>query len=157
MNRNGPPSDLERTAAEQLAASLKGVSLGSPLAIDSSSDLCFTLELLLPEMLRRAHHEWADESIDGFFFSSAVKTGEMSADLIGTCVLMTDQTVTPFFLSVNVADSESLAEVRIRLGEAGSGPLGISGPKCTSPAAQELLSSLNDRLAKVRWTYDVAG
>jgi hypothetical protein len=148
--------DLTRLAASQFAACLNGRAVGESLALDSSSDLCNTLELLIPAALRRSHPEWATESIDGFFFSSAVKSYDESAELVGTCILISDQTVTPFVLDVALGDAETFRSFRIRLGEAGNGPLGISGPKCTSDAAREMLRTLNARLDRIAWTYDRA-
>lgn len=148
--------DLERIAANQVAARLEESAIGSRLSIDSSSDLCNTLELLIPEILRREHSEWDKESIDGFFFSSAVKNDERSCELAGTCILISDQTVTPFALNLSLAETGMFRFFRIRLGEPGRGPLGISGPPCNSRAAQEVLFALNERLDRVDWAYDVA-
>jgi hypothetical protein len=148
--------DLERLAASQLAARLEGLAVGSLLSVDSSSDLCDTLELLIPEILRLEHREWEKESIDGFFFSSAVKSDERSSELAGTCILISDQTVTPFALNVSLTETGMFRSFRIRLGELGTGPLGISGPACNSRAAQEMLFALNGRLDRVDWVYDVA-
>ena len=149
------PPNLERLAAEQIAACLQGVPVGSPLAVDSSSDLCDTLELLIPEILRREHPEWERESIDGFFFSTAVKSNEGGAELWGTCILISDQTVTPFWLDLSLSDPGVFEAVRIKLGEPGAGALGISGPVCTSRAAVEMLDDLNARLEQVAWVYEV--
>jgi hypothetical protein len=150
------PRNLKRLAAIQIATCLDGRAAGQPLALDSSSDLCDTLELLIPAALRKTHPEWATESIDGFFFSSAVKGFDDSAEMVGTCILISDQTVTPFALDVALEDAETFRSFRIRLGERGGGPLGISGPKCTSDAARELLDSLNGRADRIAWVYDLA-
>jgi hypothetical protein len=148
-------SDLERIAANQLEALLEQVAVGSTLSVDSSSDLCDTLELLIPEILRRDHREWEKESIDGFFFSSAIKTDERSCELAGTCII-SDQTVTPFALTLGLGETDMFRSFRVRLGEPGRGPLGISGPACNSRAAQEMLFALNERLDQVDWVYAAA-
>jgi hypothetical protein len=156
MHEQRRSPDLERIAATQLSALLDGVAVGSPLAVDSSSDMCDTLEVLIPAILRRRHPEWERESLDGFFLSRAVKTDRVSADFAGTCILIADQTVTPFALSLSLSDAGGFAFHRIRLGEPGTGGLGISGPACHSRAALELLSALNERLDRVAWVYDVS-
>jgi hypothetical protein len=115
---------LSAAAAEQVARCLAPAAVGAPLAVRSSCELCFTLELLTLELLRREHPEWARESIDGFFFSSGVKTDEVSAELAGTRILIRDQTVTPFTLGIGLAGSTAFQVFRIRLEEAGDGPLG---------------------------------
>ena len=64
-------------------------------------------------------------------------------------------TVTPFALDVSLADAVTFRTFRVRLGEPGSGRLGISGPPVNSTAAQKMLWALNDRLGRVDWAYDV--
>jgi hypothetical protein len=114
------------------------------------------LELLIPKLLRRDHSEWKYESIDGFYFSTALKTAADSCSLAGMCILITDQTITPLALDMSLTDSATFKSLRVRLGEAGGGRLGISGPVCTSPAAKAMLASLDHRLASVKWVYDVS-
>jgi hypothetical protein len=135
---------------------LDGVAVGSPLSVDSGSDLGDTLELFIPELLRRNHGEWEKESIDGFFFSSALKTRELSARLMGTCILISDQTVTPFSLELSLSQAGTLRSVRVRLGEPGAGALGISGPAVNSPAARKVLLDLMGRIDRVDWAYDIS-
>ncbi len=156
MNTHRGSPDLERLAAEQVAAYLEQVSVGASFRVASSSELCDILELLVPAILRRKYPEWLEESIDGFFFSSAVKSDDVSAELAGTCILISDQTVTPFALSIRLADSHRFEALRIKLGEPGAGPLGISGPACNSRGAEEMLLALNSRLEHVDWVYDIA-
>ncbi len=148
--------DLARLAARQLAGLLDGVAPGASLPVESSSELCFTLEYLIPQWLRRTYPEWERESIDGFFFSSAIKNDHASAELAGTCILISDQTVTPFAMELTLANGEAFRGSRIRLGEPGGGPLAISGPPCTSPAAKEVHSALNGRLDHIDWVYEMA-
>lgn len=152
MGADGHTRDLARLAASQLEACLNGVDVGASLPIDSASGLCSTLEYLIPAVLRQAHREWDGESLDGFYISSAMKSGETGAALAGTCILISDQTVTPFALDVNLVDARTF---RIRLGEPGSGRLGISGPAVNSSAARKMLWALDDRLERVDWAYDV--
>lgn len=155
-DKNAVPSDLMQLAASQAAGYLSEVSVGSPLPLDSSADLFDTLELLLPEILRRRHPEWASESLDGFTIASAVKVDEMSAEIVGTAILMSDQAVTPFELYVLVTESGAFRGLRIRMGEAGGGPLGISGPVWGSRAARAMLMAIKPRVVSVDWIYDVA-
>ena len=154
MNQRTP--DLEQIAANQVADLLERVAVGDPLPLDSAADLCDTLELFIPSLLRRDHPEWEKESIDGFFFSSAVKTGEDSAALVGTCILISDQTVTPIALNLSVLGGGRFRSIRIRLGEPGQGPLGISGPITNSRSAREMLTSIATRTERVDWVYEVS-
>lgn len=152
-----PPSprspDLHKLVGTQLGALLGLVDVGAQLPIGPPCALCDVLELLVPQILRRKYEEWETESLDGFFFASAVKTDEESAELVGICILITDQTVTPIALDLTLLKG-SLHSLRVRLGEAGRGSLGISGPDCNSPDARELLLALNARLDRIEWVYD---
>lgn len=147
---------LTSLAAQHAATHLDGVPVGSPVAIDSGAELCGVLEYLLPQILMQRHPEWSGESIDGFFFSLAVKSSSSTVELIGTCILISDQTVTPFALSIRVGRDGGLEALRLRIGEPGGGRLGISGPACHAGAAGSLLARLNDRIEAIEWQYDVA-
>lgn len=115
-------SDLERLAATELAACMAGRPAGAPLPLDSSSELCFVLERLIPALLRSEHPEWRFEGIDGFYFASATKSDRNAARLAGTCILISDQAVTPFMLDFVLADADAFESWRIRVGEQGRGP-----------------------------------
>ena len=151
---------VSRNVVSQLASELhdlmQGLPIGAQFAVPSSADICYSLELFIPGVLRQRYPEWEKESLDGIFVARATKTGSAAAELIGTCILITDQTVTPFLLDLNVSqqgDSDAVTAVRVMLGEPGSGPLGISGPPCNSRDAQRLLMSLVDKIDEVAWSY----
>lgn len=147
---------LEAKVASELGSLLQGVRLGTEFDVAPASDLCASLELLMPHAIRKHHPEWARESLDGVFVARARKIGPTGAELAGTCILIRDQTVTPFLLEVTVARSgRDVQHMRIRLGEPGGGELGISGPSCNSREAQWLLASVVSRLGEIAWAYDV--
>lgn len=147
---------LEAHIASELGALLRGVRLGSEFEVAPSSELCSSLELLIPHAIREHHPEWARESLDGVFVARARKTGPTAAELAGTCILIRDQTVTPFLLELTLARSgREVQHMRVCLGEPGGGELGISGPSCNSREAQRLLASVVSRLAEIPWAYEV--
>lgn len=147
---------LKQILASELNELLMNAAVGAEFVISSSAPICYTLELFIPELLRRRHVEWTHESLDGFFIASSKKTGPAAAELIGTCILISDQSVTPFRASFVVStDGISLAAHRVRLGEPGVGSLGISGPPCNSKDARRLLENLTARIDRVQWVYDV--
>jgi hypothetical protein len=149
------PAHVWLRAGAELAALLADLPVGAPLAIHSGSEISTTLEYLVPRLLRRDHHEWSQESIDGFYFSHAVKTGSNSADLAGLCILISDQTLTPFQLSLSLSLEDTFDSFRIRLGEPGEGALGISGPDWSPETASSLPLTLDDRLDQIDWVYDL--
>jgi hypothetical protein len=151
----GGPQRLRGLAAERLAALMQPVPIGSGLSLESGADLSAALERLIPDLLREEHPEWTYESLDGFYFASATKVSETSAELFGTCILISDQTVTPFVLNLSLKGVDDLQAIRIRLGEPGGGRLGISGPTWGSDAAWKLNYLLAERLSNVEWAYDL--
>jgi hypothetical protein len=153
---NDSASSLESQLASELERELRGIPVGVHFNVPASADICSSLELFLPRLLRRDHPEWTNESLDGIFVARAMKTGLTAAEFAGTCILISDQTVTPFLMDVALsATTGSIASVRLMIGEAGGGRLGISGPPCNSREARRLLEMLIDRLDKVAWTYKV--
>ena len=145
--------DLDRQTAVELAALLARVGVGEPLPTTPYADLFTTLEYLLPALLRRDHPEWKHESLDGLSLARAVRSAQRSAEFLGTCILITDQTVTPFALEVTLGSEPEIESLRLRLGEPGGGQLGISGPPCNSGAASTLRMLLPDRIDDVDWSF----
>jgi hypothetical protein len=151
---------VSRSVVPQLASELhdlmQGLPIGAQFSVPPSANICCSLELFIPEVLRQRFPEWEKESLDGIFVARATKTGSGAAELMGTCILISDQTVTPFLVELELsqkADSNAVRPIRLMLGEPGSGALRISGPPCNSPDAQRLLGSLVDRINKVPWSY----
>lgn len=150
-------SPLERALALALRALLKDVPLGAEFAVPSSAEICSVMELFFPDVLRRRHPEWLRESLDGFFIAHAKRVGPRAVEIIGTCILISDQTVTPFRARLSLGtEGDSVASYRIQLGEPSGGPLGISGPPCNSREATRLLNGLMSRVNSVSWKYDAS-
>ena len=150
-------NNLEFKLASELGDLLRELSVGEFFAVSPSADICYALELFLPQLLRSRYPEWETESLDGIFVARAIKTGVAAAQFAGTCILISDQTVTPFLIDLELSPlTASVAAVRVMLGEPGRGRLKISGPPCNSHAARQMLESLISRLNRVAWTYTVA-
>lgn len=153
--QNHERPNLTRLASRQLTDLMARVPVGGKLPITSGSALSDTLEMLVPQLLRTRHSEWARESLDGLFYSSALKTEDAEAELRGMCILISDQTVAPFELAVRLLNDEEIATLRIRLGEPGGGQLGISGPPYASPLGQRFLDGMESRAQSIDWVYDL--
>jgi hypothetical protein len=144
--------------AADLRAVLTDVPVGADFEVTPAAEICTSLELFVPEMLRRQFSGWARESIDGFYVAKATKVGDDAAELAGTCILISDQTVTPFWVRLQWSVTRNkVASYEIRLGEPGRGTLGISGPPCNSREATDMLLRIIDRLHGVRWAFRVTG
>jgi hypothetical protein len=148
---------LEAQLASELKALLAGMAVGSEFDVAPSSDLCYSLELFVPKVLSLDYSEWVQESLDGVFVARARKTGPTAAELAGTCILISDQTVAPLLIDLAVSSSDECIEsYRVCLGEPGGGRLGISGPDCNSSEAKVLLSTVVTRLGSIAWSYRIA-
>ncbi len=149
--------DLDGIAARELYDLLDGVSVGAAFTVGPSDDLWSSLERLFPILLSPVYPVWKSESLDGFYLALAQKTDATSARLVGTCILISDQTVTPFCAELAISPTaDSIASYRILLGESGGGALGISGPPCHSFAAHKLLAGIVARIDDVDWAFAVA-
>lgn len=159
MDPNGPQTSgiLEAQLASELSVLLDGVSVGSEFDVAPSSGVCSSLELFVPTQLRRRYPAWASESLDGVFIVRARKSGPAAAELVGACILMSDQTVTPLVVELALSSSGAAVEsYRVRLGEAGGGRLRISGPSCNSRKGVEMRITVADRVEDIAWEYHVA-
>jgi hypothetical protein len=149
--------NLDAKVALELSALLESASVDSPSTAEPSADLLYLMELYIPQLLARNYPEWKGESLDGFLFAKVQKVESWSVEFIGLCILMSDQTVTPIFIELNLTKSRDVvASYRVFLGEAGGGRLGISGPPCNSQRVHKLLENLCGRLDGIRWVYTVA-
>ena len=154
MRAHQEPPDLWAIAAGQLAESVLQASKGSEVGDPSLHGLEDTLELLVPQVLGAKYPAWERESIDGFNFSSPPRSSGNSLCVFGTCILISDQTVTPFLLELVLSsDRSTIRSLKIRVGEPGVGELGISGPNCRSRGAARALATLDTRIDTVHWVY----
>ncbi len=128
--------------------------LGEGAAIPPSSafqELQDALEGWVPALLG-----WHYESIDAFRFASARKATDLSAEFLGLCLLMSDQTWTPLRLRVTLARSaDSFDSVQCSVGEPGTGANGLLRVPFTSKKADSLLASLPSRAGVIPWVFTI--
>ena len=149
-------SSMEAKVASELSFFLEHVTEEAEFTVEPSAEICNILELYIPEQLSHHYSEWTSESLDGFFVVSARKIGLKTAELAGLCILMSDQTLTPFFIRLALTSShDSIASYQVYLGEPGGGRLGISGsPYGTSPA-NKFIANIIPRLDYIKWSYTI--
>jgi hypothetical protein len=97
-------SQAEQIVGRSLRTILAGVPNGESIA-DSEHlrDLLSGMEFFIPEVLRDFHHEWYADFLDDFIPVVARKTGEQEAEFLGLCILISDQTLTPIHLRLQVS------------------------------------------------------
>ncbi|WP_425144863.1 hypothetical protein [Deinococcus sp.] len=154
-SRRTAPS-LKAIVVAELKVYLEQTPVGSEFKVEPSADLCFSLELYIPQLLSRRYKQWQYESLDGIFPIRARRMSVNTAEIGGLCILISDQTLTPFFIRFSLdAARDSIKGYRILLGEPGGGTLGISGPPCNSSKAQILLYTIGVRMDSIHWSYSV--
>ena len=111
------------------------------------------LEWFLPAVLREVHVQWRHESLDGLLPYVARKTGENEAEIIGHCILISDQTTTPLHLRLQLAqDADEISWLELRLGEQGESGM-VRAPYPT--LRMKKVAALKDGIDSIEWVYKV--
>jgi hypothetical protein len=111
--------NLEKSIAAGIRAALAPLPVGANIeSTDEFRYVLGALERYIPEMLRELHPEWEDESLDGILPAVARKPAPNEIELIGECILISDQTLVPVHLRMQVADdNDEICWLECRLGE----------------------------------------
>lgn len=114
------------------------------------------LEFFLPhQVLNQIYPEWDHESLDGIMPVLARKTGEGEAEILGLCILISDQTVTPIHVHLQVAAStDEVSWLECRLRERGKQGM-VRVPYGSSSAMAKRLYALGGKLDLIGWVYKV--
>lgn len=114
-----------------------------------------SLEYFIPDVLAEVHYEWRREGLDGVLPLRARKVSELEAELVGHCILISDQTVVPFHLRLQIDPSEDkVSWLELRLGQRGERGM-MRTPYDTLPASGKLLQVLENATDRIQWTYEV--
>jgi len=113
------------------------------------------LARLVPECLAESHPSpWRDESLDAFRFVWKRKVGPNDAELLGVCLLISDQTWTPFRAVLKASSTDAgLEQVELTLGETDEAGRAMMRMPYASSKLTELLFRLANRPESVDWTY----
>jgi hypothetical protein len=146
-------SIAEQHLANELRLTLAGIPIGAAITGSESFRAVLTsLEYFIPEMLREVHADWQHESLDGVFPEMARKTGENEIEISGTCILISDQTMTPIHVLLRIAaDDNEIEFLDCKLGE--TGPNGMIRVPYGSNRVGKI--AVSGRLDKINWVYHV--
>jgi hypothetical protein len=113
------------------------------------------LQYFIPVILAEVHREWRFQGLDDVLPVMARKTVEGEVEILGLCCFVSDQTLTPFHLRLQVAVSaEDVSWLECRLGE--RGPQGmVRMPFHSLNAARKRLYLLTDKASLIDWVYQV--
>jgi hypothetical protein len=146
----------EETTSRLLRSVLSSIPDGGTIEdSDEFLDLQSALELFLPVVLRERYpNEWRGESLDGFRLAVARKVGPAEAELIGLCLLISDQTWTPVHVRLRSGSSgTSIPWVRCKLGTRDSS--GLTRLPYESSKVSKLLYTVSERPESLNWMYSV--
>jgi hypothetical protein len=118
-------------------------------------DFLHGLEFFIPEVLRGIHAEWDCESLDGFLLHTFRKWAENEAELFGLCILISDQTVTPIHVQLQICDAlDEVSWLECQLGEMGTQGM-IRTPYHERAAASARICARGNSPDRIDWVYKV--
>jgi hypothetical protein len=146
---------------EQQLATLLGtilVDLPNGATIANSEQLqqaLSSLEYFVPEILRELHPEWKHESLDGIIPLVARKTNAGEAEIFGDCILISDQTLTPLHLRIQVTPvGDGISWIELRLGELSQNGM-VRAPYVSASTTAKRLHRLEQGPDAIEWVYQV--
>ena len=160
QNSNEQERAISR-AEEAIARSFR-IILNSTLTgsiVEKSDDLREALnamEYFIPEVLREIHREWENESLDGVLPLIVRKTGEREVELVGQCILISDQTLVPIYVILQIHSAKNkVTWLECRLGEKGADRT-VRRPYGSDSSGLKQLCFLEDEIDSIDWAYQVA-
>jgi hypothetical protein len=150
-------SALEQSISRSLRAILADLPDNASIG-DSEQfrEVLSGLEFFLPhQVLNEIYPEWNHESLDGILPLVARKTGNGEAEIFGLCIIISDQTLTPFHVRLQVAAfGDEVSWLECRLGERGKQGM-VRTPYESSSAAAKRLYALDGKADLIDWVYKV--
>jgi hypothetical protein len=146
----------EQSVCQYLRSALAPLAAGEAIDDFNLMQHLGWFEFFLPKVLREIRAHWEeDESLDGFLPAIARKTGPREAEIVGHCILISDQTVAPFHLRVQIAaDVDEICWMELRVGETENGKMRRLPYDGKWPSKHFWLSSA-EIVAAIDWTYAV--
>ena len=168
------PSKAESSVVFWLEKELADLNIGAELEnSEEMQNAEMALEYYLPEVLREKYPEWQKESLDAFYPLTRKKTGVWEFELFGYCILITNQTLTPIHLRLQLGstplyrqaprhllpegspENDQVSWLHCRLGEIALGRM-IRIPYSVWRQTREvLLPALEGRADAIQWAYDI--
>jgi hypothetical protein len=124
--------------------------------VDDSEELqsaLSALEWFLPEVLSEIDSNWCDrESLDGIYPAVTRKTGDNEIEIVGMCCLISDQTLTPLHLQLQLdSTDDAVSWLECRLGE--STPDGMLRIPYSQGTTYGFRLVAGNRLDSITWVY----
>ena len=108
----------------------------------------------IPGVLRAVHDEWQHESLDGVYPRFFCKVGEREVELLGLAIFISDQTLTPVHIRLQLSPSfDKVSWIDLRLGERTEA--GCHREPYTHAKVQGTMLHIAERLESIDWFYHV--
>lgn len=135
---------------------LERIATGNSLEeSDNLRNAMSAMEYFIPEVLQEIHKQWDGESLDGIFPLVTRKTGEREVEILGQCILISDQTLVPIYVAMQVHASEDKVNwLECRLGEKGLHGM-VRIPYGSPSSNLKRLYSLEEDVNSIEWAYHV--
>ena len=151
--KRNPPTRAEHVLGVQLREFLAATGTGSET---SYRDMLSALEYYTTELLQYCEGWPSHESLDGVLPSRITKVDENEMEVLGVCILISDQTVTPMHATFRLTPrSEDIAMATCRVGEPDRASGGLLRLPYGSADASLARSTLPDRLGMFPWLFTI--
>lgn len=149
-------SNVENRFSRSLLVALADLPDGTYLSnSEQLRDALSALEYLIPTVIGEIHPEMAGQALDGVLPAVTRKTGDREIEMLGHVNFITDQTLTPFHLRLQLSLSgEEISWLELRLGERVENSMRRT-PYGSEAATGRLLLALEKRKAAIDWFYEV--
>jgi hypothetical protein len=145
---------------QRLSRSLRAVLADLPncASIPDSEqyrEVLTALQYFIPVVLGEIHREWTFQGLDDVVSVDARKTGEVEVEIFGVCCIVSDQTLTPLHVHLQVAASDDeISWLECRLGERGHDGM-VRKPYRFLREMTKRLRTLEGRVDLIDWVYKV--
>lgn len=144
---------ISRLLHEILANLPNGASVADSVQF---RDVLSGLEYFLPAVIKDRHPEWKYESLDGILPLVARKTGQGEVEIFGECILISDQTLTPLHLRLQVSETgDEVSWLELRLGQLGEHGMVREPYQSPTTAAKRVYSLSDGKADTIEWVYKV--
>ena len=146
----------ESSVSRALRVVLAGLPDGSNIPRSEAFESALVgLEFFLPLVLREVYREWKYESLDGVFPLVARRISEDEIEILGTCILISDQSLTLLHLHLQIPpSSDEVSWLECRLGEKGKNGM-IRMPHAKQTEMFKRASALEGNAELIEWQYKV--
>ena len=151
-------SNLTPTAEQRLSRALRVILADLPDggAVPEGEQFQTVLTGLawfIPGVLAEVYPEWEREALDGVYSHTATRPGHEQVEILGICIFLSDQTVAPIHLRLQIApSSDEVSWFECRVGEKAEQEM-VRLPYTSIRSLGRRLSRLEGRVHAVDWFY----